>query len=242
MVLQVTSLTWQSTKCTQIPNIHPPNNLPATASIAVQQAWWTGVPVLGHTSPRNNPLWVDTQWSTHTQLWCPLMICTLPDRAVRRGWKGLCPSAPAALPACPWLSHPHEVEQPKVWVPGAEMLRGFSIHQAAGRGQNRAAEWFLLLCSHKTLQTQREQKGGWTEALSSSSLPAWCRAMDGEILPAHIQSYWTWIILLVTSPSASGGWDFPLWNFLSVWKAWLCRCPRAPGLANLHGQLCQCFL
>lgn len=33
-----------------------------------------------------------------------------------------------------------------------------SIHHAAGKGQNRAGEWFLLLSSHKTLQTEREQR------------------------------------------------------------------------------------
>lgn len=95
------------------------------------------------------------------------------------------------------------------------VLQGISIHHAAGRGQNRAGEWFLLLSSQKTLQTGGEQERGWTEALSSSSpssVPG-CRAMYGEILPEHIQSYWTWIILLVTSPFASWALRFPTLKF-----------------------------
>lgn len=121
------------------------------------------------------------------------------------------PSSPCLPLAC---SHSHEAEQLQVWVPAAEMpnvLQVISIHHAAGRGQNRAGEWFLLLSSHKTVQTERERKRGWTEALSSSSpdsVPG-CRAMYGEILPVHIQSYWTLTILLVTSPFASWVPRFP---------------------------------
>lgn len=89
-----------------------------------------------------------------------------------------------------------------------------SIHHAAGKGQNRAGEWFLLLSSHKTLQTEREQRrlNRSTSSFSPDSVPG-CRAMYGEILPVHIQSYWTLIILLVTSPSASWVLRLPTLKF-----------------------------
>lgn len=164
--------------------------------------------------------------------------------------KGCVHPVPAALPACPWpaLTHMEWVRSEyQVWVPGAEMpnvLQAISIHHAAGRGQNRPAEWFLLLSSHKPLQTEREQKRGWTEALSSSSpdsMPGCC-AMYGEILPVHIQSYWTLIILLVTSPSASWVPRFPTLKFPIRLKTLALMLPQPSGLANLQGQLCQSFL
>lgn len=90
-----------------------------------------------------------------------------------------------------------------------------SIHHAAGKGQNRAGEWFLLLSSHKTLQTEREQRrlNRSTEQFLSRQR-AWlpCNVW-GDSSCAHPKLLWTLIILLVTSPSASWVLRLPTLKF-----------------------------
>lgn len=201
------------------PNIKYPNHL-ATASLPVKQAWWTGVAVLGDTSHRKNPslaryIAKHLHQSLHSNVLFDNDVLHLKGD-VKRGWtKPECSSSPCrfpALSACPWPALTHtEQSSPKS---GYQVQKCWTCSKWSrsitllGGGRTGLVSGFS---SHKTAQTEREWKGGWTEALSSSSpdsVPGCC-AKDGEILPVHIQGYWTLIILLVTSPFASWVPRFP---------------------------------
>lgn len=95
------------------------------------------------------------------------------------------------MPAFSLLSLAWSSKQPQVCVPAAKTLNVLQlilIHHTAGRRQERANEWFLLLSSHKTVWAEREWKRNWTEVLKNLLLEQhiWllCNT-QGELSCAH---------------------------------------------------------